>query len=410
MTILDNEYIFDGTFGLERETLRVDKNGFLAQTPHPFPDDMYMGRDFCENQLELITPVCETTQALIETVEELDYRARVRLSENDEYLWMNSNPPHIESEADIPIARFSGKDRFKRVYRENLEKRYGKRLMLYSGIHFNFSFSEEFLHSICTGEYKTFKNSIYFKLHKHLSQYSWLLIFLFAASPVYDLSLDGDGLSGSGFDGYASKRGGDKGYWNKFVPILDYSSLDKYIESINEYVKNGDLFAATELYLPVRIKPRGENSMESLAENGINHIELRMFDLNPLSPIGVVREDLDFAHYLIIYLLSLEDFDFTPNLQRAAIKNHKAASRFYPETIDNRPADSAALFVLQNMQSFFRGTKAEENINLQIEKIVTGKRRCVEVKNRFGSDFHNEMLRRITQYPIKPEFDKPSQL
>ncbi len=393
MNILDNKYVFDGHFGLERETLRVDENGLLAQTAHPFPNDKYLDRDFCENQLELITPVCESIDKLMETLETLDCGARARLKQNGEYLWINSNPPHIESEADIPVARFSGEQIFKHDYRVNLERRYGKRLMLYSGIHFNFSFSEDFIRSIRIGEYEEFKTSLYFRLHKYLCRYSWLLTLLTAASPVYDQSLDGDGLSGDSFDGYASRRNGEKGYWNQFVPILDYSDLNAYTESIDRYIQKGALFSAGELYLPVRMKPRGENNPALLAAQGIDHIELRMFDLNPLSPVGIMREDLEFAHYFIIYLLNLPDFDFTPELQKAAIENHMEAARFNPDTINGYPALNAALGLLEDIRLFFKETKAEKNISAQIIKLTENNRWCVEVQKRFGEDFHNKMLR-----------------
>lgn len=36
---------YKGKFGIERETLRVDKNSRLAQTLHPF-DDENLSRDF----------------------------------------------------------------------------------------------------------------------------------------------------------------------------------------------------------------------------------------------------------------------------------------------------------------------------------------------------------------------------
>ena len=50
-------HLFDGLIGLEKEGLRVTGDGFFAQTPHPFPvDDLYVVRDFCENQTEINTP------------------------------------------------------------------------------------------------------------------------------------------------------------------------------------------------------------------------------------------------------------------------------------------------------------------------------------------------------------------
>ncbi len=392
--ILDNKYIWDGHFGLERETLRVTSDGRLAKTPHPFPSSKNLDRDFCENQLELITPVSGSIDGMFQILSDIDKSVKKTLEKNGEYLWLNSNPPHIETESDITVARFFGEKSFKRDYRLNLERRYGKRLMLYSGIHFNFSFTDEFLNSVYDGKtaFIDFKTSLYFRLHKYLCRYSWLIVMLSAASPVYDLSLDGDYLTGDGFDGFASRRNGEKGYWNKFLPVLDYTDMHTYIESIKQYIKDGALFSAAELYLPVRIKPRGANTLDSLLSGGIDHIELRMFDLNPLSPVGIMREDLEFAHYFIIYLLSLPEFEFTPDLQTLAIKNHREAALYEPETINGYNAKDAALGLLEDIRLFYKGTAAEENIALQIKKIKENKRWCVEVYNRYRENFHEKTL------------------
>ncbi len=84
MNIFSN-YFFDGGFGLERETLRIDKNGRLAQTPHPF-DDPHLQRDFCENQFEIITGVNDSVKNAIEELAEWDLTARKKLAESGEKL------------------------------------------------------------------------------------------------------------------------------------------------------------------------------------------------------------------------------------------------------------------------------------------------------------------------------------
>lgn len=393
---LNNEHIFEGSFGIERETLRVNENGSLAQTAHPFPNDPYLYKDFCENQLELITPVCDSIDSLMDSLKMLDMRARTELKKRGEYIWLYSNPPHFETADHIPIALFSDDEKYKREYRLNLEKRYGKRLMLYSGIHFNFSFSEEFLQSLCIGEnYMQFKTKLYFRMSKQVCRYSWLLVLLTAASPVYDLSLDADLHYGDGFDGYSSRRNSDKGYWNNFIPVLDYNNLYTYINSIQNYIKNGVLFSAGELYLPIRLKPSGNNSLEALEQNGVNHIELRMFDVNPLSPVGIFRKDMEFAHYFLIYLLSLPDFEFTPQLQKTAVENHRTAAKYdlSKMKINGYNAIDAALGMLEDMEIYFESVPdAVENIRFQKRKLTKNKRYCVEVYNKFGKNYNEKML------------------
>lgn len=378
---MENDFVYKGYFGLERETLRVDSEGRLAQTPHPFEENGEITRDFCENQIELVTPVCNSIDGVMTELERLDKQVRERLDCDGEKLWIYSNPPHFESEADIPVADFTGEHSGKRVYREQLEKRYGKRLMLFSGIHFNLSFDDEYLHSICGGaDLDEFKNSFYLRLYKQLSRHSWLPLLLTAASPVYDRSLTEDGSSGAVTGRYASVRNSEKGYWNSFMPTLDFGSLPAFIDSIQSYVDNGVLFSASELYMPIRLKPKGVNTLESF-KNGISHIELRMFDLNPLEPLGVNADDLRFAHLLAVYLSEQPDFDYTEELQHQAILNHKNAALFDLDgvQIDGVPVLDRAGQILDRMSERF-ADKSDALEVIEYEKQKLQNRLCERVK------------------------------
>ena len=58
--------ILQANFGIERESLRVDRQGQLVHTPHPSclgarSFHPYIQTDFCEFQMELITPVAKST-------------------------------------------------------------------------------------------------------------------------------------------------------------------------------------------------------------------------------------------------------------------------------------------------------------------------------------------------------------
>ena len=364
-----SKYYYSGKFGIERETLRVDVQGRLAQTPHPFGNDEHITRDFCENQIELVTPVCHSVAEAVEALAELDKRAREELTKNGESIWLYSNPPHFDSEDDIPIAEFTGDHSSKRAYREVLEQKYGKKLMLFSGIHVNFSFAEEFLRELNTNneDFHTFRDELYLRLYKQLMTHSWLLVLLTAASPYYDASLDKDGKSGIIMSEYSSLRNSKRGYWNKFLPILDHRSLKTFTGSIKKHIVTGSLYSASELYLPIRLKPKGVNSLENLAANGVDHIELRMFDLNPSAPLGIDGSDLEFAHLLILYLLSQADFDFTPELQEKAVRDHKNAALLEPDT----KLLERGLEVIEEMEKHFSDNeKALEIIAFEKEKIL----------------------------------------
>jgi glutamate--cysteine ligase len=364
-----SKYYYSGKFGIERETLRVDGQGRLAQTPHPFGNDEHITRDFCENQVELVTPVCHSVDEAVEALAELDKRTREELAKNGESIWLYSNPPHFDSEKDIPIADFTGDHSSKRAYREVLQQKYGKKLMLFSGIHFNFSFAEEFLRELNTNneDFHTFRDEFYLRLYKQLMVHSWLLVLLTAASPYYDASLDKDGKSGIIMSEYSSLRNSKRGYWNKFLPILDHKSLKTFTGSIKKHIVTGSLYSASELYLPIRLKPKGVNTLENLAAKGVDHIELRMFDLNPSAALGIDSRDLEFAHLLILYLLSQADFDFTPELQEKAVRDHKNAALLEPDT----KLLERGLEVIEEMEKHFSDNeKALEIIAFEKEKIL----------------------------------------
>lgn len=372
---------FKGKFGIERETLRVDSLGRLAQTKHPFGDDEHLTRDFCENQIELITPACSSVDEALSELSKLDKQARAELAKQNESIWLYSNPPHFENEDEIPIADFTGEHSGKRIYREQLELRYGKRLMLFSGIHFNFSFDDEYLKEIsnCTN-FSTFKNEFYIKLYKQLSVHSWLPLLLSAASPVCDRSLFKDGEKGAVTSEYASIRSSRKGYWNGFVPVLGFGSLESFVNSIQFYVDKGVLFSASELYLPVRLKPVGVNQLENF-KNGISHIELRMFDLNPLEPLGINRDDLEFAHLLIMYLSKKPDFELTAELQEQAVRDHQNAALYDLEGVTSGgvPLLEKAEKTINDMEQFF-AENADAKRVLEYEKAKLKNRLCSRIK------------------------------
>ncbi len=390
-----SKYFFEGGFGLERETLRTDSKGRLSQSPHMF-DNPHIERDFCENQIEIITSVNHSVKQAVNELEKLDLYVSEALSEHDEYLWKYSNPPHIESEAEIPVANYSDDKVSKYIYRKKLEQKYGKKIMLYSGIHFNFSFSENFIKEIYDGKlsFIAFKNNLYFRIMKQLCRYSWLIVLLTSASPVYDKSLITDGGNGTDFCGYGSMRNSEMGYWNKFTPLLNYSDLKSFSESIQEYVNKGILISPAELYLPVRLKTISGNNNDLSLSDEISHIELRMFDLNPLAKTGIFTDDLKFAHLFILYLLSFPDFEFTPSLQKTAVKNHKTASEYDIENmiINGYPAVEASLGILDDMSYFYKDFKeASYIISMQKDKIIYNKRYCVRIYEQYKKGDENNV-------------------
>lgn len=397
--------MFKGGFGLEKESLRVDTNGFLAHTPHPFESDPNIDRDFCENQTEIITNVCSSVKEVYDELAKLNKIVMSSLYNKDqrELLWPFSNPPYVKGEADIPIASFNGEFKGKELYRHYLAEKYGKMKMLYSGIHFNFSFSKEFLESgFEQSTYSSlveYSDNVYLELAKKATLYSWLIVYLTAASPVTDGSfLNDEDMGKDILSKYASPRCSKVGYWNDFIPVLEYDSIESYVNSIKSYIESGQLMSPAELYYPIRLKPAGDNLLENLLKGGINHIELRMLDLNPLSPAGIMEEDIYFLHFLLVYLTSLGDEDFDCNRQTTAINNIKNSAKFDDENImieidknKSLPINQAALKVLHNMEDFYsrcNEPKVFDVIEYQKEKLLDKQKRyAVTVREKFGHNY-----------------------
>ncbi len=376
------DVLLKGQFGLEKEGLRIDENGFLSHTRHPFLEDDHIVRDFCENQTEINTPVTDGPDEAVEALAKLDrslqmglYRQRPR-----EILWPFSNPPYIKGEKDVPIAKFTGAESGKTMYREYLSKRYGRYKMAFSGIHVNFSFDEGLLRRDFAlsqePDYTIYKNGVYLALARRMVAYGWLLVAVTAASPLMDSSFAEKGkFDGDVFYGMASVRCSEIGYWNYFTPVLDYGSIDAYTGSIRQYVTDGWIQAPSELYYPIRLKPPGNNTLERLCQYGVNHIELRMFDLNPFALAGVDVRDVKFAHLMMVWLASTPDQKFDESDQVNAIANYKNAAHYDLKTVriivpngENYSVAHAAKNVIGFMRDFYSDASPEIGNILDFEE------------------------------------------
>lgn len=387
------QYSKTAEYGIERESLRVNRDGTPALSSHPFPGDKYIDRDFCEDQIEIITDVFTNADALINQLNDIHDRIDEKLAARNELLWCFSNPPVITSEDDIPVAVFPPELEHKNEYRRYLAKKYGKKKMMFSGIHFNFSFNKKFVDAACSlsgkKDRRAFADELYLTLAQRLVKYSWLAVYLTAASPVTHESL---GIPSAK---YSSVRCGDKGYWNDFVPVLDHSSLEGYIESIEEYISDGRLRGVSELYYPVRVKPRGENSLDVLREKGINHIELRVTDVNPLSRAGIFKEDIEFYHLLMLYLLSIEGECCDEEEQIKAIEDAKAAALYHNDDIKERAKnelEKISLFAEKYYPGFIGA------VRFQCNKLKNGRSYAEIVNKYFGIDYIDKGLRLADSY------------
>ena len=396
--------LLQGNIGLEKESLRVTKDGFFAQTLHPFPGDDNITRDFSENQIEINTTVYKSAREAVEALKEHTQRVQRKLATmpEREYLWPFSNPPYIKKEDNIPIAQFYGEDAARTTYREYLSDRYGRYIMTYSGIHVNFSFADELLEAAFEASDETsfdeFRNKVYLDLAEKAVECCWLFTSITAASPIVDSSFFEKGVyDKTVFNGMGSLRSSELGYWNFFTPVFDYSSLEAYADSIQGYVDDGYINYPSELYYPIRLKPPGKNDHQKLKREGISHIELRMFDLNPFEKAGLDWRDVEFAHLMLVWLASKPSKSFAKKDQVQAEQNFKNAAHYDLKTVkivlpDGKVAhvSDAALDVIEQIEGFYIDFPKEVQDIIAYEKdkfIDADKRYAWRVRKEFQDDY-----------------------
>lgn len=310
--------ILQANFGIERESLRVDRQGQLAHTPHPSclgarSFHPYIQTDFCEFQMELITPVAKSTteaRRLLGAITDVTGRS----ISQDEVLWPLSMPPRIKAE-EIQVAQLENE--FERHYRIYLAEKYGTKLQAISGIHYNMELGKDLVEALFRESNQTdmiaFKNALYLKLAQNYLRYRWVITYLFGAAPIAEQGFFDQEVP----EPVRSFRNSDHGYVNKEEIQVSFDNLEDYVSDIETYIANGDLIAEKEFYSAVRF--RGQKANRSFLDKGITYLEFRNFDLNPFERIGISQTTMDTVHLLILAFLWL---DSPENVDQVLAQGH----------------------------------------------------------------------------------------
>ena len=310
--------ILQANFGIERESLRVDRQGKLAHTPHPSclgarSFHPYIQTDFCEFQMELITPVAKSTTEARRFLGAITDVAGRSISK-DELLWPLSMPPRIKAQ-EIQVAQLENE--FERHYRNYLAEKYGTKLQTISGIHYNMELGKDLVEALFQESDQidmiAFKNALYLKLAQNYLRYRWVITYLFGAAPVAEQGFFDQEVP----EPVRSFRNSDHGYVNKEEIQVSFSSLEDYVSAIENYIEQGDLIAEKEFYSAVRF--RGQKVNRSFLDKGITYLEFRNFDLNPFERIGISQNTMDTVHLLLLAFLWL---DAPENVDQALAQGH----------------------------------------------------------------------------------------
>lgn len=338
--------------GIERETLRITKDGKLADSKHPY----YLGKslthpwittDFSESLLEFITPVHKNIQYSLKFLRDL-HRYTARCLDN-EFMWPFSMPCYIENQDKINIAEYgiSNIGKFKNLYRKGLKNRYGSLMQTISGVHYNFSFPVKFwkvfLNLTDANCEKDKISNAYLSLIRNYYRYGWIILYLFGSSPavcgsfldkiVTDIPFEKNSKETYYLPYATSLRMSEIGYTSKlqnkfkitFNNLKDYVFLLKKAikEPSLEFVKiglkdNNDQFLQinsnflqieNELYTLIRPKSRlfnNESLSNALFNRGIEYLELRTLDVNPFDVIGINSNQIYFLDLFLIWCLLID--------------------------------------------------------------------------------------------------------
>lgn len=353
MALLEDEenraLLGQGLRGIERETLRVDSRGHLARTPHPQAlgsalTHPQITTDYAEALLEFITPAEHDIGLALHRLDAIHRYAYSKLGE--EMLWGVSMPGELPSEEEIEIAWYgrSNIGMLKHVYRRGLALRYGKAMQCIAGIHYNYSLPEKLWQVFAQSEgiveerrnaLRDFQSESYIAMIRNFRRYSWLLMYLFGATPALTTSflrgrphqlekLSDDTL----YLPYAtSLRMSDLGYQNDAQAGLrpHENSLESYVSSLMCAVnrpyepyeaigtkKDGEwiqlstnvLQIENEYYStirPKRVIRTGERPAQALCNRGVQYIEVRCLDVDPFEPIGIAVETGRFLDAFLLF-------------------------------------------------------------------------------------------------------------
>lgn len=350
--------MYGGLKGVEKESLRVDADGFLAHTTHPTGlgsalTNRYVTTDFSEALLEFVTPAFATTWEALRFICDIHQFTYSQL--DDEMLWTSSMPCRIPPDRQIPLARYGSSNvgRMKTIYRRGLGYRYGREMQIIAGIHFNYSAPDGFwpLYRDVLGsrlDDTRFRSEQYLGMIRNFRRMGWIVLYLFGSSPAVCKSFAGAAArlpslnADTWYEPWAtSLRMSDLGYSNKNQSRISISlnSLDEYIRDLSNAIctpepsyeeigvkvdgqyrqLNANLLQIENEYYssirPKRVARSGERPTAALRRAGVEYVEVRSLDINMFDPSGINQNTMRFLESFLLYCM----FEDSPKIDAAEL-------------------------------------------------------------------------------------------
>ncbi|WP_137597293.1 glutamate--cysteine ligase [Paucilactobacillus kaifaensis] len=381
--------LFTGLFGVEVEEHRITTDGRLSRYPYPSKyasrkTHPYLQSDFTDSMLELVTEPTKGGLQAIKNLKILQQISQEHLNK-DERIWPFSMPPKLVDD-DLEFAHNNFSRDWFQTYRDYLERKYGIEHEIICGTHINYSLNEDLVYSLYhefhfNEKYPTFaafRNATYFKLAQSFALYRWFFTYLFGASPLSenhyrklpeDLKLP-----------VRSLRSSSLGYSNTNKEAISYDSLTAQVEQMENYVNDGTFYSIHEFYGPVRLKGRSDD-LRKMLDDGVDYLEFRAFDLDPLSRAGVSDDTLDLLELFLVYSLVT---DLPSDLPKRLAESLKLNEEVALENPNEQPdwLQTRATELINNLHLFAEQFRAPEKY---LRTLAIAEKRVANVKLTIGA-------------------------
>lgn len=436
--------------GIERESLRMQANGFLAQTSHPQSlgsalTHPHITTDYSEALMEFITPPRASIQDALQDLTDIHTVVHRHL-EQGEQLWPLSMPCMLENDEEkIRLAEYGSSNigQFKTLYRRGLGVRYGRRMQTIAGVHYNLSFPDPLFEQLQQQEtdealkalsFQDYRSHRYFGLIRNFIRLTPLTILLVGASPaVCQCFMSGREhallplLPGTLYLPDATAlRMGRFGYQNSAQKQLgiNYNNMAAYLEGLQKAVntsyvpfsrlglddKQGNPLQINDhilqieneyysLVRPKQVPEAGETPSQALANRGVGYVELRAVDINPYSPIGIDETTAGFLEALALYCL-LQDSPEISDQEQATIERNQA------EVVSRGRAENASIVDehgeyliedwcharLDELEAMASALDRSENTSLYTQALAEMRQRIYEVDDTLSARMIEDTL------------------
>lgn len=365
-----NAKMFSCRFGLEAKKHRVLTNGRASR--YPYPDNLrsrqyniYLNSGYTDDMIDFETPPVTGSRQAVTHLKMLE-QVMIAHLRSDERLWPLSMAPAPLYQNDLDFLKTDFTKFWDQSDHDYLGSKYGIVKEIMGDVHINFGLDDGLISQLYQrfyqDEYTTevdFRNHLYFKLAQAYYLYQWLFTYLYGASPVtedmpesfpdsLDLPVRSIRASEFGDDNIASER-------------ITYNSLAEHADQIQEFLNNGTFYSLKEFFGPVRLRCHDQDMRDfkgSLSQ-GVDYLEFRNFDLDPLSRTGISDDTLNFLELLLLHaLVSPLPDNLTDRIAKSRKLNNEVALQKPKEETDwMREAANALIDELQKFVEDFNAPR-----------------------------------------------------